>query len=1070
MKQRFVLQSKVTPPVLPGSYPRKRLFRRLDLARRKPVVWVSGPPGCGKTTLVSSYLTARGAPHLWYRLDERDNDIASFFLFLAMAAKRPLSRMRRPLPAFTHEVLPTLPAFTLRYFEDLCGRLASGSVLVFDDYQNAPADTGLPEVIRNGLSCLPEGINAIVISRSDPPPLFARKHAHGMMEVIGWNDLRLTPEETSGIARLQRKRRPGGEDIVSLQSRSDGWAAGLVLLLTEAGQGGTGPRTPQEPLTEEMFGYFSAEIFEGLGGDAKAFLLKSAFLPRMTAQMAERMTGRGGSGRFLSYLSEHNYFTEKRHAAEPVYEYHPLFRKFLLTRAENAYPPAKVSKLRKDAVRILEGCGYLEESAWLSRQLEDRDGLVRAIKGLGRSLVKEGRNQVLVDWIGSLPGSILGADPWLQYWMGAGILPFRPVESRHHFVEAFGMFQERGNLEGILLAGAGVVDSAVYGPESLKTLDPWFSTLDGLVKTDEAFPSAEIGCQVACTMVKALSLRRPPFIDTERWAQRAMKFAHSTPDVQVRFSCLLNVAYYRFHNGDLRTAAALLESLRGVFRGPEISPLSRLMFCWLEAAHMNMSGLYDRCRKAVSEGLEFSDATGVHLMDLLLLGHGALCTMQQGDVPEAKAFLRRMTFSLTAAKPWEASFYHLLAGWYALRQADRGEALFHSGQSLALSEEVGNPWTEALACLQGAVVHHDAGRVREADALLERAGRLGRERGMRFVDFISLLTGAFFSLGKGEEVNALSHLRQGLEIGQEEGYGGLYLWRPGMLETLCAKALEEGIQVPYVTQLIRKTGLVPDDAQRDLEAWPWPLKVFLFERFRLEKEGKELRSPGKIQQKPLMLLKALVASGGTDVPEERVIDLLWPEADGDLGHQSLATTLSRLRRLLGNDRVVRIREGRLTLDDRYCWVDAWAFERILENAESAAADGKRRPETVRLLTRAVDLYKGVFLPGERWPHVTRERLRSKFLRAVAELGGIHENDGDVSKAIACYQKGLETDPLAEGIHRRLIACHIRLGEHSEAVAAYRRCRETLSTVLGVAPSAETERLISGVRPSPRDTR
>ena len=263
---------------------------------------------------------------------------------------------------------------------------------------------------------------------------------------------------------------------------------------------------------------------------------------------------------------------------------------------------------------------------------------------------------------------------------------------------------------------------------------------------------------------------------------------------------------------------------------------------------------------------------------------------------------------------------------------------------------------------------------------------------------------------------------------------------------------------------------MPDDTQRDLEAWPWPLKIFLFERFRLEKEGKELRSPGKIQQKPLMLLKALVASGGKDVPAEQVIDLLWPEADGDLGHQSLATTLSRLRRLLGNDRVVRIREGHLTLDDRYCWVDAWAFGRTLEKAGPPAADRKRWPEAVRLLTRAIGLYKGVFLPGEKWAHATREHLRSKFLRAIMELGGMHENNGDGPKAIACYQKGLETDPLAEGIYRRLIACHMRLGEDSEAVAVYRRCRETLSSVLGVAPSPETERLIGGVRPSPQGTR
>ena len=48
------------------AFPRKRLFTQLDHLRRHPVIWVSGPPGSGKTTLVSNYLDARKLPCLWY--------------------------------------------------------------------------------------------------------------------------------------------------------------------------------------------------------------------------------------------------------------------------------------------------------------------------------------------------------------------------------------------------------------------------------------------------------------------------------------------------------------------------------------------------------------------------------------------------------------------------------------------------------------------------------------------------------------------------------------------------------------------------------------------------------------------------------------------------------------------------------------------------------------------------------------------------------------------------------------------------------------------------------------------
>ena len=92
-------------------------------------------------------------------------------------------------------------------------------------------------------------------------------------------------------------------------------------------------------------------------------------------------------------------------------------------------------------------------------------------------------------------------------------------------------------------------------------------------------------------------------------------------------------------------------------------------------------------------------------------------------------------------------------------------------------------------------------------------------------------------------------------------------------------------------------------------------------------------------------------------------------------------------------------------------------------------------------------------------------MRSKFLRAVGFLGRFREKKGEWAEAIACYRRGVEVDELAEEFYQRMMICHHRNGQVAEAVAAYNRCRQTLSSMLGIAPSPETEAIRKRIHPS-----
>ena len=122
-RPRKVSLGKTTRPSVSGVLPRRRLFELLK--KDHAVTWITGPPGCGKTTLAASWLDQAKVPSLWYQLDEGDADVASFFYHLGRAVMPTGKSKPAPLPRLTPEYHAGLPAFARRYFQALYERLGA---------------------------------------------------------------------------------------------------------------------------------------------------------------------------------------------------------------------------------------------------------------------------------------------------------------------------------------------------------------------------------------------------------------------------------------------------------------------------------------------------------------------------------------------------------------------------------------------------------------------------------------------------------------------------------------------------------------------------------------------------------------------------------------------------------------------------------------------------------------------------------------------------------------------------------------------------------------------------------
>jgi DNA-binding SARP family transcriptional activator len=152
------------------------------------------------------------------------------------------------------------------------------------------------------------------------------------------------------------------------------------------------------------------------------------------------------------------------------------------------------------------------------------------------------------------------------------------------------------------------------------------------------------------------------------------------------------------------------------------------------------------------------------------------------------------------------------------------------------------------------------------------------------------------------------------------------------------------------------------------------------------------------------------------------------------------------------------------LDRERAWVDVFAFERALAAAEAAAR--QHDPAAAAHRARALALYEGAFLAeddAEPWTVAARERLRGRFIHALAQHGADLEAAGDREGAIAAYLRGIDADPVVEGFHQGLMRCYAADGRATEAMAAYRRLRQILSVTLGLAPSPASEQLFRSLR-------
>ncbi len=1014
-------------PRLTNVYLRKRLFKTLDIARQTKTIWLSAPAGSGKTTLIASYIKEMGLPSLWYQMDEGDNDIASFCYFMGQQAA---FRDTGELPLLTAEYLGELSIFFRNYFRMLFESLSPPALLVFDNYQDIAEDNPLNALLPLVFAEVPQGICIVVLSRSPPPPSFSRLRANAELTLLDAEDIQLSEIESVALGRLRYGRKFRKQQLLSIFRLTRGWVAGQILLSEQVKPGESLPNFELDSNLQVVFDYFAVEIFNRSEPDIQQFLLKTALLNKFTPQAAADLSGSHRAEFILEGLSRSNFFTAKHTYPVLLYEYHPLFRTFLRSRVSQVFSPKYVIKLQRIAADILAKSGQIDQAIEFLLKAKDWNRSIEFILGQAKSYIEQGRGMSLQKWLLAIPHRQLTAQPWCLYWLGLCRFPMDFVAARQYLEQSYQLFKRTNDRSGQCLAWCGIVDSYIFQWGDFTPLDRWITEMDELIKQNPRFPSPEIEIKVAAGFFSAMMYRKPEHPDREYWVDKLEQYMILSHDLCLRTQIANHlILYYSWWNLNLTKASTLVKQLDSPVQSGKIAPFIRITRHAILAVYYWMAGEIENCEGNARKGLAVAEETGIRNWNFMLLAQITWAKLTSDDIKGAERNLDIMAGVLDTQRFLDAAHYHYQRFIVAFHKSDKPAMLEHAELALDYSKKAGSIWGIGVTLAAVGQAQYANGNEQLALDCLAQVEKYGKTFRSSNTLLQALMPAAEIELDQPIEATENRKLQTILRFCRTRGWVNWPWWSRRVVSRLFIRALENDIEVDYVRQLIKKRCFIPEEAPVHLENWPWTYRIYTLGRFNLVINEQPLQFSGKSQKRPLELLRALISLGGRDVNINRLMDCIWPNAEADAAHASFNMALKRLRELFGKRQAINLSEGLLSLDPRYCWVDAWAFERLA---------GKKIIKPGQM-EKVLALYKGPLFSSEiclGWCLPMRQRLHRKFLALTSRLGRYWEEREQWQHAVDCYLNGLSVDEFAEYFYQRLMVCYKELGLNNEARRVY----------------------------------
>jgi len=399
------------PQPRPNLVPRTRLIEQLNKAVNHKLTLISAPAGFGKTTLLSKWISKSELSVAWISLDKGDNDPVHFINYLIAAlqdiqaniGKGILSLLQSPQQPPIESIMVDL----IKEFADI----TNNCVLVLDDYHSIDIEK-IHKIVEFLIDRLPPQIRLVIATRVDPTLPLARLRARTQLNELRVSDLSFTHDETSEFFNKIMNLALSSNDISILESRTEGWIAGLQLAALSMQDRQDIPDFIKTFAGDDrhIVDYLAEEVLNHQSEQIQNFLLQTSILNRLSGSLCDFVTNQKGGRKRLEELERANLFILPLDNKRRWYRYHHLFADLLqqrLHQTNSALVPElhcrasewyELNKLRKEAI----------EHALMA---EDFKRAARLVEELSEIIWQRGEPIRLFQWIKALPDEYLISKP-----------------------------------------------------------------------------------------------------------------------------------------------------------------------------------------------------------------------------------------------------------------------------------------------------------------------------------------------------------------------------------------------------------------------------------------------------------------------------------------------------------------------------------------------------------------------------------------------------------------------------------------------------------------------------------